>query len=646
MMGREDVADEVAQPDTADCQVTFQPLGKRVTVSAGTTLLEAGRRAGILLSAACGGVGVCGRCRISVVSGDMFPPDKEEMDFLRSGPYASGTRLACEARVASSVAVDVTPGAFTAGQQLQTATEVALPTSDPIIESHQIDLSPPSLDDASSDYRRVAGGLVASTGWVDWTMTPAVAAQLSDFVRQDQLSLTTYTRGGQIVGFANPGRSPLGLAVDLGCTKIAAYLVDLGSGIRLAARGMPNPQITYGEDLMTRLVYADSADGRATALADLARNSIAQLASLVCEDAKTCEREIADVCVVGNTAMMHLLLKLPVSRLLRAPFVASIDRDLDLPAGDLGGRFAPAANVHILPSIGGFVGADHVAMILARGIDESAEVTVGLDIGTNTEIVVRDPRSPKFLTTSVPSGPVFEGAHVSDGMRAASGAIEKFYSATGELQYTTIDSARPVGMCGSGIVDLIAELHRSGTIDDRGHLVKSRSGVRSGASGMEFLVVNAVRTGNGRDIVITQRDITQVQLAKAAIFAGIDTLLQLAEVSYSAVERVEVAGAFGSYLDLRSAIAIGMLPRFPNAEYRQVGNAAGGGAQLALVSRAARARAREIAGKAERIELKRYPTFDRTMARATRIPKAEPPSNMVTRSESARLGVCRDDNHP
>ena len=163
---------------------------------------------------------------------------------------------------------------------------------------------------------------------------------------------------------------------------------------------------------------------------------------------------------------------------------------------------------------------------------------------------------------------------------------------------------------------------------------------------MEFLVVNAVRTGNGRDIVITQRDITQVQLAKAAIFAGIDTLLQLAEVSYSAVERVEVAGAFGSYLDLRSAIAIGMLPRFPNAEYRQVGNAAGGGAQLALVSRAARARAREIAGKAERIELKRYPTFDRTMARATRIPKAEPPSNMVTRSESARLGVCRDDNHP
>lgn len=568
------MADVANEHVPADCLVvTFQPLGRRVTVSAGTTLLEAGRRAGLLLSAACGGVGICGRCRVSVVNGVMVPASEAERAFLLKGSYPPGTRLACEARVASSVTIDVPPGSFITGQRVQTDSEVALQPSD------------------------------------------CISAR-------------------QFIGVGKGGSSPLGLAVDIGCTKVAAFLVDLSTGAQLAAAGIPNPQITYGEDLISRLVLADASADQATTLARHVRECIATLAANLCLLAGTTPDQIVDVCIVGNTAMMHLFLDLPVAQLLRSPFISSVDCDLDIAAADLGWQFAPATSVHVLPGIGGFVGADHVAMILARDIDTTDLVTIGLDIGTNTEIVLRHPRSGKFLTTSVPSGPVFEGAHIADGMRAASGAIDSFYSVAGELRYTTIDSARPIGLCGSGTVDLVAELLHLGYINDRGHLAKCGPRIRRGPCGTEFVVVPAAETVHGRDIVLTQRDVSQVQLAKAAIFAGIETLLQLAGVPHGDVQQVVVAGAFGSYLNLRSAIAIGMLPRFACTEYLQVGNAAGAGAKLALVSRGDRARARTIARNVTRIELKKHRSFDTAMARATRFPTLSPTSSAAIAGQS------------
>ncbi len=601
-----------------DCVVTFQPAGLRVKVPAGTTLLEAGRRAGLLLSAACGGVGICGRCRVSVVKGEMLPASAEEAEFLVSGSYSQGTRLACEARLASSVVVDVTAGSFTTGQRLQIESDTTVPAPDPIIRSHQLHLHPATLEDSRSNSRRVTDALFGKNGTAEWTMRPAVASQLASLQQSGRLSLTAFTRGAEIVGFAAESAGVVGLAVDLGCTKIAAYLVDLSTGAQLAAAGTPNPQITYGEDLISRLVYASRSPEQAKTLAGLVRKSMSELAEELCDSANLSSEQIADVCVVGNTAMVHLFLELPVQQLLCAPFISAIDCDVDIPADELGWRFAPAANVHVLPSIGGFVGADHVAMILARDIDRTDKVTVGLDIGTNTEIVVRDPRSGKFLTTSVPSGPVFEGAHIVHGMRAASGAIEAVYSVNGEICFRTIDSVRPIGLCGSGTVDLVSELLHLGYINERGHLARDGKRVRRGDCGSEFVLVPGAETEHGHDIVLSQHDISQVQLAKAAIYAGIETLLKLAELPADSVEQVIVAGAFGSYLDLRSAINIGMLPRFANAEYMQVGNAAGAGAKIALVSAAERERARTIARNATRIELKKYGSFDSAMARATR----------------------------
>lgn len=534
-------------------EIAFQPTGKRVAVPAGTTLLEAGRAAGLVLSANCGGIGVCGRCRITVLRGETEPPVPVERACLSESELAAGERLACRARIHSAVAIHVPASFLTSRPRLQLDGEEAPLECQPLVER---------------------------------------------------------------------ARPAFGLAVDLGCTKIAGYLVDLHTGEQLAAEGVPNPQISFGEDLISRLVFAAQGDEQAQRLADSVRSAIDALAASLCRRAGVHSREIVDACIVGNTAMMHLLLALPVAQLLHAPFVAAVDNALDVEAAVLGLRLAPGARVHVPSGIGGFVGADHVAMILARAIDRVEGTVVGIDIGTNTEIVLARPAEGLMINTSVPSGPAFEGGHIQDGMRAAAGAIEKVSTRGGELRFETIEGAAPVGLCGSGVVDLLAQLWQTGRVNERGALRVDDPRVRESRAGREFVIVAASESGHGRDIVLTQQDITEVQLAKAAIHAGIQALLELSRTSLDEVGELVVAGAFGTHLDLESAVAIGVLPRLPNARYRQVGNAAGSGAKMMLVSAAARARAAEIARRARRIELKDYERFNRLLARATRFPPA------------------------
>jgi len=587
-------------------------------VPAGTTLLEAGRRAGLMLAAACGGVGTCGKCRVTVTSGELSAPEEEELRFLGANGSKSGMRLACTARVLSSTVVDV-PAEFSGAEQsVHVDASEKLPVVNPLIHTHALHIEMPTMEDAWSDYARITNALTLATGDAMWIMHPAIARQFDELNTPSEL--LAICRGHEIVGIAEAASRTVGLAVDLGCTKIAAYLMNLETGEQLAAIGVPNPQLPFGEDLISRLVYAANSPARAAELAGRVRESIGALAVELCQSAGVKLSQIADACVVGNTAMMHLLLQLPVTRLLHAPFVAAIDCAQNLLASDLGWSFAPRAMVHILPSIGGFVGADHVAMILAEGIDRTDKVTVGIDIGTNTEIVVRDAARGKFLTTSVPSGPVFEGGHITDGMRAAKGAIDKFFLLDGKLKFHTIGEVPPIGICGSGVLDLLAVLRHTGEIDERGHIVHSGN---NGRRELSIRVTCATETGHGREITFTQHDVTQVQLAKAAIYAGISTLLDIAGIPSEKVQEVIVAGQFGLYLHLSSALATGMLPTLPNACYRQVGNAAGRGAKLALLSRSERARARQIAKSAQRIELKQHSMFDREMARGTRFPPSK-----------------------
>jgi len=288
--------------------------------------------------------------------------------------------------------------------------------------------------------------------------------------------------------------------------------------------------------------------------------------------------------------------------------VAAVGESYDIRARDLGLHFSPGANVHLLPNIAGFVGADHVSMILGAGLFDAKEVTVGLDIGTNTEICLV--AGGRLLSCSCASGPAFEGAHIRDGMRAAPGAVEWIRLSDGHIEYQTIDSAPPVGICGSGILDGVAELRRIGVIRPNGAMdVKSHPRIRKTDDGPQFVLVPAGERGAPRDIVITRKDVNEIQLAKAAIRAGVEVLLKEAGLEDQQIERMVVAGAFGTYLDINSAVSVGMFPDLPRERYHQVGNAAGIGAKAVLVSRRCRERADEVASRMEYIELTTHASF-------------------------------------
>jgi uncharacterized 2Fe-2S/4Fe-4S cluster protein (DUF4445 family) len=611
-----------AQP----CRVDFEPVGKRVEVPLRATLLDAARAAGIELASVCGGHGHCGRCRLSVLGGEAGQPTEADRGFLSAAELDSGQRLACQTSVAGDMKVHVPKASLVTAQRLQvggSARDIAVEAA---VRGWTAEADPPTLADHRGDFDRVAAGLAAAGGPADQALiaSPEVLRQLSPLARRTGWRLTAYVRGHEIVGFAAPGRRPVGLAVDLGTTKIAGYLVDLESGEELAAAGVMNPQIAYGEDVIARLAHAARRQGGADQLAGAVRAAIDDLAGSLAEDAGVARDQIAAACVVANTAMHHLLLALPTRQLSVAPFVPATARPLDVPARDLNLELAPGAYVQLLPSVSGFVGADHVAMVLASDLDLADRVAVGLDIGTNTEIALCRPGDQPLTSASCASGPAFEGAHIHDGMRAADGAVEGIRltpDSAGAAELRVIGNAKPVGICGSGIVDAIAELHRTGRINSRGRLLPEAAGVRRGRDGLEFLLVAAGETGNGKDIVVTQRDIEEIQLAKGAIAAGVRVLLQATQTDDGSVTEVIVAGAFGTYLNLDSALGIGLLPRFPNASYKQVGNAAGAGARAALLSVAERDRARRIADRVRYVELTTFPGFQRLFARSMLFPQ-------------------------
>ena len=605
-------------------RIDFEPVGKRVDVPVGTSVLDAARRAGVGIASICGGEATCGRCRVVVMSGTVSPLQAVEREYLTQQELDAGERLACRAHARAHVKIAVPRASLVTDQRLQVTGVSHEFTVEAAVRAFEVEAEPPTMRDLRSDLDRVVHALETAHGVHRATAEPAVVRQLSPLGRQTGWVMTAYARGRDVVGVAERGRRPVGFAADLGTTKIAGYLVDLETGEELAAAGVMNPQIGYGEDVISRLAYAArSADGGAE-LANVVRTAIDGLIESLAADAMVTRDQIVDACIVGNTAMHHLLLELPTAQLARAPFVAAASGALDIRARDVGLHLAPGAFVHLPPCIGGFVGADHVAMVMASGLDKRDRVVVGVDIGTNTEIVLAAPHLAHLTSASCASGPAFEGAHIHDGMRAGSGAIEAVRLDDGRVELTTIGDAPPVGICGSGIVDAVAELHRTGRINARGRFQREAAGVRENGRGPEFVLAPAATSGTGRDIVLNQADVNEIQLAKGAIAAGIDLLLDATNTTPDAVDELIVAGAFGTYLNLDSAMAIGLLPRLPRATVRQVGNAAGVGAKAALLSVRERARAQRIARGTSYLELTTYPSFQRQFARSMLFPVIAP----------------------
>lgn len=608
------------------CRIDFEPIGKRVEVPVGSSLFEAARQGGIGLASICGGEGKCGRCRIVVMSGEISPPVEADRLFLSEAELGAGQRLACRAHAYGNVKVHIPKASLVTDQRLQIGGVARRVQVKAAVRAFEVEAPEPTLRDPRSDLERVVDGLETAHGLRNLQAALTVVRTLSPLARRTHWRLAAFVRGREIVGFEAPGRRPMGFACDLGTTKIAGYLVDLESGEELAATGLMNPQIAYGEDVISRLAHATRNPDGGRELARVVRNSLNSMVGTLAEEAGVARDQIAEACVVGNTAMIHLLLELPVRQLATAPFVAAASAAVDVRARDLGLELAEGAYVHVPSCVKGFVGADHVAMVLAGELDRGEQVALGVDIGTNTEIALHKPGQDSVTSASCASGPAFEGAHIHDGMRAASGAIEAVRITSAGVECKTIGDLPAVGLCGSGIVDAIAELWRTGAINERGRMQSHAPGVRQGQRGYEYLLVPAEKSGTGRDIVITQQDVSEIQLAKGAVHAGIETLLETTRTAPEHIERVVIAGAFGSYLNLESSLEIGLLPRFPNAQYVQVGNAAGVGAKLILLSLKERRRARRIADRAGYVELTTAAGFSRRLALSMLFPQLDHPA--------------------
>jgi uncharacterized 2Fe-2S/4Fe-4S cluster protein (DUF4445 family) len=602
---------------TSAASVDLQPTGRRALVRRGTTILEAAQVSGVELVAICGGNGTCGSCRVRHVAGELSAPNSVEEDLLTEPEVLAGIRLACQARALGDVRVDIPPESLTALQRLQVEGQAIDVTVDPPVPAYDVVIEPPVLRDLRSDASRLIDALAQA-------QVPAallgvrVLRECSDVLREQHWRVRVAVNRArplpEVVAILPSSTVVLGLAVDVGTTKVAGYLVDLATGHAVARSGAMNPQIAYGEDVVSRITYANSSPTGARVLHDRVVEGINRLVDELCAQAKAHRTQIVDAVVVGNTAMHHLVVGLPVRQLGEAPYVASVSEPLDLFASDVGIQLAPASSLYLPPNIAGYVGADHVSMLLATGVCDGKKTVLAMDIGTNTEISLA--HGGELWTCSTASGPAFEGAHIHDGMRAVPGAIERVRYHEGGFLVHAIGEMPPVGLCGSGILDAVAEGVSAGIIDSRGALSKTHPLVYRASGGLSCLLVPARLSGHGRDVVFTRSDVNEIQLAKGAIRTGADLLLRAAGIEAGDVQEVVVAGAFGTYLDIGSAVRIGMLPDLPRERFRQVGNAAGQGAQHMLISRERRAHALEIARRSQYIELTTHVSFTDTFVQS------------------------------
>ena len=584
--------------------VDFEPIGRRGPCPRGATLMECAHLLGVGLAAVCGGNGTCGRCKVIPAAGTVSEPTSAEMSLLSPSESAQGVRLACQCKVLADCLVSVPPDSLSTPQRAQVEGLEVSAGGDPPVATRQVTVWPPSMHDVEGDADRV---LKALGGATPLTLDVEAARLLPAILRECEWTVQAAVRGSEVVHMSRPFVSTLGLAVDLGTTKIAAYLVDLTTGKVLAADGRMNPQIRYGEDVVSRMTHVLTSTGGARELSESVVVALNELAQDLTAEVHKSPQSIVEAVIVGNTAMHHLLLSLPIDSLSRSPYVPALSQAMDVKARELGLNFAPGGYVHVFPNIAGFVGGDHVAALLAINSTATAERTLIIDIGTNTEVcLVSDGRR---TSASCASGPAFEGGHIRDGMRAAAGAIEHVEIVGDDVHLQTIDDGEPVGLCGSGILDTLAELYRNDIVDKMGRLSKTHPRVATTDRGREYVLVPSEKRGGKPSVGMTQGDVRQLQLAKSAIETGIQVLLDNAGISPDDLGSVIVAGAFGTYIDLSSAMSIGMLPNLPLERFKQVGNAAGAGAKLALSSVSRRAEAVALARNTAYLELAADPGF-------------------------------------
>ncbi len=640
--------------------IIFQPSGRRGQVPHGISVRAAGRSLGVDIESICAENATCGKCKVLIAEGSferygitssrshLSPPSMEEADYFAQRPemlaqhgwQPGQVRLACQAKVLGDVLVDV-PEESRGNKQIvrKAATERQIEIK-PSIRKYLVELNPPTIANPKADWERLASGIATSIELVrygeadlpranDLTIDYACLRTLSQRLRDSNWRVTVSVWQDREVVRIEPGLVDrlYGAAVDIGTTTLALYLCDLEDGAILSAESEMNPQIVYGEDVMSRIRYATANEGGLRTLHKAIVRVLNQMLARAARNAGIEARDIQELVVAGNTTMHHLFLNLSPEHLGHAPFTSTVYRSLDLKARELGLAINESANVHVLPTIGAFIGADTAGVLLAEAPHTQDENWLIMDIGTNAEVVLGN--SHKLICASTPTGPALEGAHIEHGMRAAPGVIERVQidPATLEPRYRIIgehewNAGQPKGICGSAILDAVAEMYRAGILDARGKFsagLPSCPRVRRRRDVMEYVIAFAPQTSIGADIVITQKDVRQIQLAKGALYVAARTLLK--QLGLETPDKVLLAGAFGMYIDKYNALAIGMIPSCPPENIFAVGNSAGDGARIALLNIGKRREAQEVAALVSRYELPSDPDFQEQFIRSMNFPE-------------------------
>ncbi|OQX66097.1 MAG: ferredoxin [Desulfococcus sp. 4484_242] len=669
--------------DSGKVKVIFQPSGRRGEVDRGINIIEASRRLGVDIETLCGEKRVCGKCKVriekgafekfGVVSdpGHVSPWQEEEEKFITPEQRAQGYRLGCVAEIQDDILVFV-PEESRAGKQVVSKAARDIPINwDPAVKVYTVTVTPPSFEDPLGDFERMTQALEKEFGLkgldIDWF----TLRDLPNVIRKGEWSITAAVWMDREIIKLWPGKVEdyYGLAVDVGTTTVAAYLCNIRTMDVLDTVSMMNPQCKYGEDVMSRITYHMKTPGGLEKMSDDMIEGLNELIKKACdathppkkkqkdengksirdengqfmivespEEGKTYLRlqpsDILDLTLGGNTAMHHILLKLDPQYVGLAPFPPVIHRSLDIRARDLGIHINRSSRIFVMPNEAGFVGADNVCVLVCEKPHHSDALQLIIDIGTNGELVLGN--KEKLISSSCATGPALEGAQLAFGMRAAPGAIERIridpethevdYKVIGRdawLKYSRPEEMKTKGICGSGILDVLAELYRSGVVEKSGRFSKNQKSNRfrtnpDNPRQKEFVIAWAEETSIGKDVVITQKDIRQIQLAKGALYTGCKLMMR--RMGVDKVDTIKIAGAFGTHVDREKALMMGLFPDCEIEKILSVGNAAGDGARVVLLDRAMREDANWISRNVEYIELTVEPDFEKQFMESMQIP--------------------------
>jgi len=597
-------------------ELTIQPENKKIIVPSNTTLLEAITGAGINITAACGGKSSCGKCRVIIADGNLPLPTDAELSILTEKQLRSGMRLACRAQINSDIVITIPDTSRSVEVRILMAGASHQVELAPNVSKHYVELPTQNLTESVSLFDHMCSELNICELSTDLNLL-----QILPNVLHWSNKITAVICGNKIIALEQGDTTNrcYGVALDIGTTTIVGALIDLTTGDDIETVSLVNPQSQHGHDVISRINFTIEDKNGLDELQTAVIGAINKILASLTRASNVKPDEIYEVTVVGNSTMFHLLLGIHPRSLGTMPYVPVVSRSVDVNAIDLGILHVnPKANVHVLPNIAGFVGADSVGAILAANFDKAEDDSIRImaDMGTNCEIILR--QHDQLFACSAAAGPAFEGAKIKHGMYAGPGAIESV-SLNDDCEYKTIGSVAPKGICGSALVDLGAELLRVGIVDAMGRMLdrnelndkispqlQQRIIRNENDETLEFVIA---RAANNDPITLTQRDVRELQLAKAAIRTGIEVLLRQAELQLDDIDELCIAGGFGNYINKENAIRLGLIPQLPLERIKFVGNAAFAGAKMALISRDIRERAENVARNTHHLQIADTPDF-------------------------------------